>query len=144
MPAMFVQSNAMNLALSGTHTFDNKIDYNIKVNAGQIVLNKFKKHNSKLRPQKAKKNGWFNLYYRIYGPMETFAYESDKRRVSQQLDASGTRKRKIQKELIKHFGNIVSIEEPTDWKDVIPDMEEEAGDDEVEFIDFDGIESEEN
>ncbi|MFK7774502.1 MAG: hypothetical protein AB8F94_20330, partial [Saprospiraceae bacterium] len=70
---------------------------------------------------------------------------SDKRRVSQQLDASGTRKRKIQKELIKHFGNIVSIEEPTDWKDVIPDIEGEGADDEeVEFIDFDGIESEEN
>jgi len=145
MPAMFIQSNAMNLAVSGTHTFNNKIDYNIKVNAGQIVLNKFKKHNSKLQPQKAKKNGWFNLYYRIYGPMETFAYESDKRRVSQQLDASGTRKRKIQKQLIKHFGNIVSIEEPTDWKDVIPDLEEAGGDDdEVEFIDFDGIESDEN
>ena len=96
-----------------------------------------------LKPQKAKKQGWFNLYYRIYGPMETFTYESDKRRVSQQLDASGTRKRKIQKELIKHFGNIVSIEEPTDWKDVIPDVEGEV-DDEVEFIDFEGIESEEN
>jgi hypothetical protein len=143
IPAMFVQSNAMNLAVSGTHTFENKIDYNIKVNAGQIIWNKFKKHNSKLKPQKAKKQGWFNLYYRIYGPMETFTYESDKRRVSQQLDASGTRKRKIQKELIKHFGNIVSIEEPTDWKDVIPDVEGEV-DDEVEFIDFEGIESEEN
>lgn len=143
MPAMFVQSNAMNLAVSGTHTFENKIDYNIKVNAGQVLLNKFKRHNSNLKPQKAKKNGWFNLYYRIYGPMETFTYESDKRRVSQQLDASGTRKRKIQNELIKHFGNIISIEEPTDWKDVIPEMEGGA-DDEVEFIDFDGIESEEN
>ncbi len=145
MPAMFIQSNAMNLAVSGTHTFENKIDYNIKVNAGQVLLAKFKKHNSKLKPQKAKKHGFFNLYYRIYGPMETFTYESDKRRVNQQLDASGTRKRKIQKELIKHFGNIVSIEEPTDWKDVIPDMEGEPGDEEeVEFIDFDGIESEEN
>ncbi|MDC3210721.1 hypothetical protein OAU10_04405, partial [Saprospiraceae bacterium] len=124
MPAMFIQSNALNLAVSGTHTFENKIDYNIKVNAGQVIFAKFKKHNSNLRPQKAKKNGWFNLYYRIYGQMETFTYESDKRRVRQQLDASGTRKRKIQKELIKHFGNIVSIEEPTDWRDVIPDKKD--------------------
>jgi hypothetical protein len=140
MPAMFIQSNALNLAVSGTHTFENKIDYNIKVNAGQVIFAKFKKHNSNLRPQKAKKNGWFNLYYRIYGQMETFTYESDKRRVRQQLDASGTRKRKIQKELIKHFGNIVSIEEPTDWRDVIPDKKDDNED--VEFIDFDGIESE--
>ena len=130
----------MNLAVSGTHTFENKIDYNIKVNAGQVIFAKFKKHNSNLRPQKAKKNGWFNLYYRIYGQMETFTYESDKRRVRQQLDASGTRKRKIQKELIKHFGNIVSIEEPTDWRDVIPDKKDDNED--VEFINFDGIESE--
>ena len=140
MPAMFIKSNALNLAVSGTHTFENKIDYNIKVNAGQVIFAKFKKHNSNLRPQKAKKNGWFNLYYRIYGQMETFTYESDKRRVRQQLDASGTRKRKIQKELIKHFGNIVSIEEPTDWRDVIPDKKDDNED--VEFIDFDGIESE--
>ena len=140
MPAMFIQSNALNLAVSGTHTFENKIDYNIKVNAGQVIFAKFKKHNSNLRPQKAKKNGWFNLYYRIYGQMETFTYESDKRRVRQQLDASGTRKRKIQKELIKHFGNIVSIEEPTDWRDVIPDKKDDNED--VEFINFDGIESE--
>jgi hypothetical protein len=140
MPAMFIQSNALNLAVSGTHTFENKIDYNIKVNAGQVIFAKFKKHNSNLRPQKAKKNGWFNLYYRIYGQMETFTYELDKRRVRQQLDASGTRKRKIQKELIKHFGNIVSIEEPTDWRDVIPDKKDDNED--VEFIDFDGIESE--
>ena len=137
MPAMFIQSNALNLAVSGTHTFENKIDYNIKVNAGQVIFAKFKKHNSNLRPQKAKKNGWFNLYYRIYGQMETFTYESDKRRVRQQLDASGTRKRKIQKELIKHFGNIVSIEEPTDWRDVIPDKKDDNED--VEFIDFYGI-----
>ena len=75
-------------------TLENDIDYNIKVNAGQALLAKLK-NKSNLKPQPAKKNGWFNLYYRIHGPMETFTYESDKGRVRRQLDASGTRKRKI-------------------------------------------------
>lgn len=141
LPAMFIQSNAMNMTISGSHTFENKIDYNVKVNAGQVLWNKFKKHNSRMKPQKAKKKGWFNLYYRIYGPIETFAYESDKKRVKRSFEASDNRKRRIQKELRKQFGDIVSIEEPTDWKDVIPEFEEEGEDEEVEFIDFDDVES---
>ncbi|MEM6966167.1 MAG: AsmA-like C-terminal region-containing protein [Bacteroidota bacterium] len=139
LPAMFIQSNAMNMTMSGTHTFENKIDYHVKVNAGQVVWNKFKKHNPTYKPQKAKKSGWFNLYYRIYGPMETFTYESDKKRVKRSFDLSETRKRRIQKELRKHFGDIVSIEEPVDWKDVIPEFDDggDGDDDDVEFIDFD-------
>ncbi len=144
MPAMFIQSNAMNMTVSGTHTFENKIDYNVKVNAGQVVWNKFKRHNSKYQPQKAKKKGWFNLYYRIYGPMETFAYESDKKRVKRSFELSNTRKKRIQKELRKQFGDIVSIEEPTDWKDVIPEYEEDDGEEEeVEFIEFEESETNE-
>lgn len=145
IPAMFIQSNAMNMTISGTHTFENKIDYNVKVNAGQVLFNKFKRHNSRLKPQKAKKKGWFNLYYRIYGPMETFTYESDKKRVKRSFELSDTRKRRIQKELRKQFGDIVSIEEPTDWKDVIPEFQEEGvdEDEEEEFIDFENTESNE-
>ncbi len=140
MPAMFIQSNAMNLTISAKHTFENKIEYDVKVNAGQVLFNKFKKHNSKLKPQKAKKKGWFNLYYHIYGPMETFTYKSDKKKVKRAFELSDTRKRRIQSQLRREFGDIVSIEEPVDWKDVIPELEEptaeEDEDEEVEFIDF--------
>ncbi|HFB99429.1 MAG TPA: hypothetical protein ENJ53_01360, partial [Phaeodactylibacter sp.] len=143
MPAMFIQSNAMNLTVSGSHSFENRIDYNVKVNAGQVLLNKFKKHNSKLSPQKAKKKGWFNLYYRIHGSLEKMVYGSNKKRVKRELKNSAARKRRIQKELIKQFGTIVSAKEPTDWEDVIPEYEEQVDEnddgqeDEVEFIDWD-------
>jgi len=144
LPAMFIQSNAMNMTVSGTHTFENKIDYNIKVNAGQILWNKFRKHNRKLKPQKAKKKGFFNMYYRIYGPIETFAYESDKKRVKRSFELSDRRKRRVQKELIKHFGDIVSIEEPSDWKDNIPELEDDDDfeEDDVDFIEFEDADSE--
>lgn len=43
IPQMEVQSSAINLQLNGTHTFDNNIDYHIKVNLRKLLANKFKK-----------------------------------------------------------------------------------------------------
>merc|ERR1712098_807706 len=63
IPAVFIQSNALNLTISGEHSFDQEIQYNIKVNAGQVVVNKFKRHDPSLSPKKARRKGWFNLYY---------------------------------------------------------------------------------
>ena len=64
IPSMFIQSNALNMTVSGEHSFTNAMNYNIKINAGQVLLNKFKKYDPRLRPQEAKRQGWFNLYYR--------------------------------------------------------------------------------
>ncbi|MCB9297923.1 MAG: hypothetical protein H6559_33085 [Lewinellaceae bacterium] len=38
LPAMFIRSNALNMTISGEHTFNNEIEYNIKVNAGQVLV----------------------------------------------------------------------------------------------------------
>jgi hypothetical protein len=45
MPAMFIQSNALNLMIGGEYSFNHDMDFKIKVNAGQIFANKFKKYN---------------------------------------------------------------------------------------------------
>src|SRR5690606_16412614 len=70
LPVMFIQSNAMNLTVSGEHSFENVMDYNIKVNAGQVMANRFKASSS--QPQPAKKKGWFNLYFNIAGTVEDY------------------------------------------------------------------------
>ena len=44
IPAMFIQSSAINLTLSGSHTFDQYLEYYIKVNAGQVIANKISRH----------------------------------------------------------------------------------------------------
>ena len=81
IPAMFVQSNALNLTLSGEHAFNNAIDYNIKVNAGQVLTNKLKRHNPRLSPKPARKKGFFNLYYAVKGTAENPTYKTAKRQV---------------------------------------------------------------
>ena len=142
IPAMFIQSNALNMTISGQHTFENDIDYSIKVNAGQVLWNKLKKHNPNRKPQPAKKKGWFNLYYRIHGTVEDYITKSDKRHAKKQFRLSENRKKEIQAALIKEFGrkNIATADEPDDWIDegetpgkaVVNDKDEEFLDFEVE------------
>lgn len=121
LPVMFIQSNAVNLTVSGEHSFDHDIDYNLKVNAGQVLLNRFKKHDSSLSPNKAKKKGWFNLYYKIAGTLEDYDFRSSKRDVQKDFVVSEHRKKEIQKRLEKEFGEIkMSDSEPELWRDKAP------------------------
>ena len=143
IPAMFIQTNALNMTISGRHSFENKFEYNVKVNAGQIFFSKFKKYNPNKKPQPAKKKGWFNLYYRIYGHIDKYQFKSDKSKVKRNFKNSEHRKKEIQAALKKEFGNINFISEPKGWGDdkEIPEYNEEHSDD-PEFIE--GFEDEDD
>jgi hypothetical protein len=117
VPVMYVRSNALNLAVSGIHTFDQVIDYNFKFNAAQTLINRLKPHNPNLEPQKSQKKNWFNLYYNIRGPLEKYQVELARARVKKAFDASERQKRAIQAKLFEVFGPFELIDEPEDWKD---------------------------
>lgn len=129
LPAMFIQSNAMNLTVSGEHDFDNNFDYNIQVNAGQVLANRFKAHDPSLRPVEAKQKGFFNLYYRVFGNVESYEFASAKRQVQNDFVRSQYRKREIERSLEQTFGPLNLISEPADWQNV--DLPEET-----EYMDF--------
>ncbi len=117
LPAMFIQSNALNMETSGEYTFEHQMDFNVKVNAAQILINSFRKHNKKLKPQPAKKKGFFNLYYKIHGDIDDFDYEMNKREVKRDMARSEHRRRAIRVALREEFGNLNLFEEPADWED---------------------------
>lgn len=104
MPAIFVQSNAANLTFSGKHSFDQRINYNIMVNAGQVLTSKLKKYDNHLNPQPAEK-GWFNLYYNISGTTSKYQMRLAKNTVVDEFASSEMRKHIIQRELAKVFGS---------------------------------------
>ncbi|MCB0704063.1 MAG: AsmA family protein [Saprospiraceae bacterium] len=118
IPVMFIQSTALNLTISGTHTFDNYLDYNIKVNAGQVVMNRVKKYDPNMVPVTAKRNGWANLYYKIEGPMDSYDFRSAKKEIKQDFAQSEYLKRELRDRLIRHFGDIQLVEEPEAWNDI--------------------------
>lgn len=117
IPAMFIQSNALNLELAGEYTFTHDMDFNIKVNAGQILVNSFKKHNRRLDPQPAKRRGFFNLYYKVHGNIDDYDYEMNRKEVKADMARSEYRRRDIRVRLRKEFGNLNLFEEPKDWQD---------------------------
>lgn len=105
LPVMSLQSNALNMTLSGEHTFDNDIDYKIKINAGQVLLNRLKKHDSDLDPLPEKK-GWFNLYYTIAGNLDRYEMKRKKRTVKAEFERSEGRKMVISRAINAEFGEI--------------------------------------
>ena len=135
IPAMFIQSNAMNLTVSGEHAYDNEMKYNIKVNASQILANRFTRHDPKLKPLKARKKGFLNLYYSIYGSIDDYQIKNARGKVKQDFEQSSIRKRNIQLALEEKFGLIDLVDEPEDWRD-IPEYTGEENSEEEEFMDW--------
>jgi hypothetical protein len=120
IPRMFIQSSAANLEISGSHSFNQFLDYFIKVNAGQAIKNKISKHDDELDILPARRNGFFNLYYTVKGPLETFAVESDKRAVKDDFSRSEYRKERIRQKLEEVFAEPIElIETPTETEDVV-------------------------
>ena len=117
IPVMFIRSNALNITLNGEHSFENDLDYNIKINAGQVVANKFKRHNPDKTPLPAKRNGWINLYYKIFGNLEDYEYKSAKREIKRDFEDSENHKLILKRALQQEFRNVELLEEPEEWSD---------------------------
>ncbi len=126
IPVMFIQTNAMNMLLSGEHTFNNDIDYNMKVNAGQVLMAKLKS-NSGARPQPAKQNGLFNLYFNVAGNIEDYAVETNKRKVKKEFTFSEYKKEAIQKALADEFGKAEVTKELKRIEQKIPAFKDTEG-----------------
>ncbi len=116
IPVMFIQSNALNLILNGMYSFDYDFDFNMQINAGQVMANKIKRHDPNLTPLPSKKKGWFNLYYKMYGKNEDYKYESARREVLSDFEKSEHQKQRIRATLKREFGNLDFIN-AINWED---------------------------
>ena len=126
IPVMFIQTNAMNMLLSGEHTFNNDIDYNIKVNAGQILMAKLK-NKSGVKPQPAKKKGLFNLYFNVAGNIDDYSIETNRKKVKKEFTFSEYKKEAVQKALANAFGKAEVTRELKKRATKIPDFKDTEG-----------------
>ncbi len=122
LPVMFVQSNAINLSISGTHDFDEHIMYNLKINAGQAAANKLRKLDAAKHLKQARKSGWINLYYVLSGTTSSVLYAQDQKKVLSGFEQSAALKESLRSYLTDHFGYDVYWIEPNEWED-IPEYE---------------------
>ena len=115
LPIMFIQSNAMNLTVSGEHTFDNDINYSMKINAAQVVANRFRNGGNQLQP--ARRGGWFNLYFNIAGDIDDYKVKAARKEVERDFLFSQRRKDIVRRALEREFGSIQLIQEPREMQD---------------------------
>jgi hypothetical protein len=120
MPAMFIQSNALNLVVAGKHGFNGDIDYKIKVNAGQIMGEKLKKFDPSYKPKKARKNGFINMYFQIVGNLDgKYEVKRSKKTVKQALEEDEKRQfQSVQNTLRMEFDGIQIVQEPIELEDI--------------------------
>jgi hypothetical protein len=147
LPATFIQSNAINLTISGKHYFNQDIDYKFKINAGQVIAQKFKKHNPDLPLIPAREKGIFNIYAMVSGNIDKdeYKFKLGKKNVKKQLDAELTRELGMVSNILRGefersdlfdgpnggakaattTAKISKLSEPDEWKDV-PDGDEKG------------------
>lgn len=146
LPAMFIQSNALNLVVGGEYGFSHDLDFKIKINAGQVIANKFKKYNPDKIAIKARKQGLFNIYARISGNLYAdlnyqIGPKHSKKFLEAQLNTTlPAITNTLRSEFVKSATQestkpvIQPLAQPEEWED-IPEYSGEEG--EMEYIDFD-------
>jgi hypothetical protein len=118
LPVMFIQSSAINMSISGRHTFDQRIDYDIKLNAGQTLANRIKKREGGQPLVPSRKSGWINLYYNLSGTVSDVRYAQDRKGVLAGFESSVAMKESLRTELVDFFGYDVYWLEPNAWEDI--------------------------
>ncbi len=98
IPAMDIKSNAFNIQLAGTHSFENELDYRLKVSLSELLAKKRKAKPSEFDEEDTKTRG-INLYLSIKGPANNPKFVFDKKGAKEQLKQDV----KVEKELIKEI-----------------------------------------
>jgi hypothetical protein len=126
IPTMDIRNNALNLNLTGSHTFENVLDYNVKLSLSELLKKKRKPKTNEFEEEDEKTKG-INLYLRIKGPINKLSYEFDKRGAKAQLKQDVKQEKEAIKEILKkEFG----IKKDTSLKKV---EKKNENNDELEF-----------
>jgi len=84
LPEFDIKSNALNLTLWGTHTFENYADYKIRLKISELIKNKRKAKANEFGEEELPDKG-MNLFLTMKGPVGDVKVEYDKVRVKQKV-----------------------------------------------------------
>lgn len=112
IPQMEIQSNAMNLLLNGTHTFENDIDYHIKINLRKLLANKFRKNNDSEYIEEDPYEG-ANIYLSLSGNMAKPHIKYDKQYTKKKIESDFKKEKENLKNIFKKDALPAEIKDAT-------------------------------
>lgn len=95
LPAMQIRSNAMDLYMSGTHSFDNVIDYQFRISLADLMVRKFLGGNKQQDNYETDAEGGVNVYVSMTGTVDDPVLKYNKREAKQKLQDSGLEQQKF-------------------------------------------------
>jgi len=84
IPEMVIESNAINIALSGSQTFKGAIDYSVKLNIFDVLGKKIRKRKDLTEYEEAGKDN-FNFYLALTGTTDNPIVKYDKRSIKDRM-----------------------------------------------------------
>ena len=104
-PSMEIKSSALNLNASGTHDFDNIVDYKLNMLLSDVLGKKMKDQNTEFGIVEDDGLGHTKLYLSMKGPVDDPKFSYDKKAVSQKIAQDLRTDRQNVKQLLKQeFG----------------------------------------
>ena len=127
---MEINSSALSVFLSGTHTFEQEIDYSIKLLLSELLSNTFRKKNTTINNEFGEVNEegqiFTTVYLKMTGNTDDPTISFDGLRIKEDIQESINSEIETIKTIIKE--DVLKIEEPLEkepGEDVIIEWEEE-------------------
>ena len=128
LPLTTIKNNALNLTIQGTHTFDNFIDYNVKIKLSELLRKKRKSTTENEFNEEETQDGGANIYLNLKGPIDQFKVTYDKKSVKQKMSQELKKEKQEIKDLLKK-----ELGSDVDENGKKPYTEKEMDKDEIEF-----------
>src|SRR5258706_640192 len=105
IPSMEIKSSALNLTASGTHTFNNIVDYSIKLLLSDVLGKKAKEQNSEFGMVEDDGLGKSSLFLRMTGAADNPKFAYDKKAVMKKIQTDIKTEKQTLKDIFKkEFG----------------------------------------
>jgi hypothetical protein len=101
IPKMVMNSSAFNMEVQGRHTFDNQIEYNLKINVTKLFFGKNKIDRKQFENAEDDSKGGINMYVTVYGDASDPKYKFSKSTVGTKVNDGLKNQKKEIKEIIK-------------------------------------------
>ena len=130
LPAMQIKSSALDMSISGKHTFDDVIDYQFKMSLADMMVRKFLGGNKQQDNYEEDAEGGVNVYISMTGTVNEPIIEYNKREAKQKLKESGLEEQRF----IDIFKR--DPEEEMFKTNTVPEKQTTTSPDEIEFIEY--------